>query len=149
MNATHALGWALVHFLWQGAALATLLGVALAVIRPAAARTRYTIAIVTLGAMLVIPVATSVRLYEPAVSGVPPERSSSSQTVPPAASSSSPSPAPRPAVAGATLLTPLPSSSQSRAAARFALLRDRLEPALPWLVVVWILGVLILSARLA
>ena len=30
MNATHALGWALVHFLWQGAALAILLGVALA-----------------------------------------------------------------------------------------------------------------------
>ena len=40
MNATHALGWALVHFLWQGAALAILLVVALALIRPTAARTR-------------------------------------------------------------------------------------------------------------
>ena len=37
MNATHALGWALVHFVWQGAALAIVLGVALALIRPTAA----------------------------------------------------------------------------------------------------------------
>ena len=59
MNATHALGWALVHFLWQGAALAILLGVALAVIRPTAARTRYTLSIVTLAAMLVVPIATT------------------------------------------------------------------------------------------
>ena len=62
MNATHALGWALVHFLWQGAALAIILGVAMGLIRPTAARTRYTFAIVTLTAMLVVPVATTLRL---------------------------------------------------------------------------------------
>ena len=40
MNATHALGWALVHFLWQGAALAILLGIALTETPATASRTR-------------------------------------------------------------------------------------------------------------
>jgi hypothetical protein len=46
MNATHALGWALVHFLWQGAVLAVLLSIALALTGPRAARTRYALALV-------------------------------------------------------------------------------------------------------
>ena len=143
MNATHALGWALVHFLWQGAALAILLGVALALIRPTAARTRYTVAIVTLTAMLVAPVATTLRLYEPTVS-------SSSPTSLAAEPSASPSPSPalRGSDAGTKSL-PLASASPPNSAARFTLLRDRLEPVLPWLVVAWVLGVLILSVRLA
>src|SRR5258705_421895 len=65
MNATHALGWALVHFLWQGAVLAVLLGTTLALTRPRAARTRYALALLTLGAMLVVPITTAVRLYAP------------------------------------------------------------------------------------
>src|SRR5882757_8537663 len=96
MNATHALGWALVHFLWQGAALAILLGVALAVIRPTAARTRYTLSLVTLAAMLVVPIATTLRLHEPGFS-------SSSQTAgaaqPATEIQASPSPSPSPAPA--------------------------------------------------
>src|SRR5882672_5849039 len=145
MNATHALGWALVHFLWQGAALAMLLGFALAVIRPTAARTRYTVSIVTLAAMLVVPFATSLRLYEPALS-------SSSQTLPAEPTSDVNAPAPRaPSPAGKSLQplpSPAPAHSDNRVA-RFTQLRDRLEPVLPWLVVVWVLGVLILSVRLA
>jgi HEAT repeat protein/beta-lactamase regulating signal transducer with metallopeptidase domain len=134
MNATHALGWALVHFLWQGAALALLLGATLALIRPTAARARYTISIITLAAMLVVPVATTLRLYQPAVSA-------SSHTVPAAepASELNPSPAPRALSSTTQSLPPFVSSP---------LLRDRLEPILPWLVVVWVLGVLILSVRL-
>ncbi len=144
MNATHALGWALVHFLWQGAALAILLGVALAVIRPTAARTRYTLSIVTLAAMLVVPIATTLRLREPRFS-------SSSQTAgaaqPATEIQASPSPSASPAPSGPaaavkSLAPPPPSGS------RLTQLRDRLEPALPWLVVVWVLGVLILSVRL-
>src|ERR1700740_1986123 len=64
MNATHALGWSLVHFLWQGTALALLLGIALALTRPAAARTRYALGMLTLVAMLVLPIATTVHLYK-------------------------------------------------------------------------------------
>src|SRR5256885_15785672 len=142
MNATHALGWALVHFLWQGAALAFLLGVALALIRPTAARTRYTVSIVTLAAMLVIPIATTLRLYEPVSASsqrlIAPEPSSD-MNVSPALSSTSPAPS-----APSAVMKPLP-----RAEPRFTQLRDRLEPVLPWLVVVWVLGGLILSVRLA
>src|SRR2546423_3735434 len=63
MNATHALGWALVHFLWQGAALALFLGILLALMRPRAARTRYALSLLTLGAMLIVPITTTLRLY--------------------------------------------------------------------------------------
>src|SRR5882672_12436369 len=106
MNATHALGWALVHFLWQGAALAIVLAVTLALIRSTAARTRYTFAIVTLAAMLVVLVATTLRLYEPAVV-------SSSATAAPsfevnASPSPSPSPPPPPPPAGARAHSPPP-----------------------------------------
>ena len=52
MNATHALGWALVHFVWQGTALALVLALALAALRPAAARTRYALSLLALCAML-------------------------------------------------------------------------------------------------
>jgi HEAT repeat protein/beta-lactamase regulating signal transducer with metallopeptidase domain len=145
MNATHALGWALVHFLWQGAALAILLGVALAAIRPTAARTRYTLSIVTLAAMLVVPIATTLRLYEPVFSS----SSRSSGPAQPATemqASRSPSSSPSPALTVAAVKSLATSDSRL---ARFTELRDRLESALPWLVVVWVLGVLILSVRLA
>ena len=51
-----ALGWALVHFLWQGTALAALAAVLMATIRRSAAR--YLIGVITLGLMLLAPVAT-------------------------------------------------------------------------------------------
>jgi HEAT repeat protein/beta-lactamase regulating signal transducer with metallopeptidase domain len=140
MNATHALGWALVHFLWQGAALAILLGVALALIRPTAARTRYAVALLTLAAMLVLPIATTVQLYDPAVP-------SSSNTA--VASQPSPSPSPRISSGRGTSLPAVESATPSHNTARVTLLRDRLEPMLPWFVVIWVVGVLILSVRLA
>jgi len=153
MNATHALGWALVHFLWQGAALAILLGVALALIRPTAARTRYTLSLVTLAAMLILPIATTLRLYDPGVSTatgtfVAPQPSSDLTASP----SPSPSPSRAPSARNATVksLPPIASATQPNTGiARFTLLRDRLEPMLPWLVVIWVVGVLILSVRLA
>jgi HEAT repeat protein/beta-lactamase regulating signal transducer with metallopeptidase domain len=140
MNATHALGWALVHFLWQGAALAVLLGVVLAVIRPTAARARYAAALVTLAAMLVAPVATTLRLYQPvaAASSQPFVASDQASDV-----NASSSPAP-----GGTDVA-VTSLAQPQSTGRTMLLRDRLERALPWLVVVWVLGVLISSVRLA
>jgi beta-lactamase regulating signal transducer with metallopeptidase domain len=52
----HALGWALLHFLWQGAALATLAAVAMAICRNASAR--YCVGVSALALMLAAPVAT-------------------------------------------------------------------------------------------
>lgn len=50
------LGWALVHFLWEGAALAALLSVAMAMSR--SARTRYALAVGTLVLMVAAPIVT-------------------------------------------------------------------------------------------
>ena len=54
-----ALGWTLFHFLWEGAAIAALLLVALYVCRPAAAHLRYGLAC---GALLAMPLAFAVTL---------------------------------------------------------------------------------------
>ena len=54
-----ALGWTLFHFLWEGAAIAALLLVALYICRPAAAQLRYALAC---AALLAMPVAFAVTL---------------------------------------------------------------------------------------
>ncbi|MGH7522634.1 MAG: M56 family metallopeptidase, partial [Gemmatimonadales bacterium] len=150
MNATHALGWALVHFLWQGAALAILLGIALAVTRPTAARARYTLALLTLAAMLVVPIATGARLYDAARRGTlaAPPAATLAQREPETRSTLPDSPAP-PVVSTSTPTTDQPIAHTVAATARLAALRDLLNPAVPWLVALWVVGVVALSVRLA
>ena len=53
-----ALGWTLVHFVWQGAVLGLVAFFLLRVIRPAQASTRYLIGVATLSAMMIAPVVT-------------------------------------------------------------------------------------------
>jgi GWxTD domain-containing protein len=57
--AAQAVGWALVHFLWEGAALAAVLAATLFLLRPSSARARYAAACLTLFAM---PVAFAITL---------------------------------------------------------------------------------------
>src|ERR1017187_9462257 len=57
--AAQAVGLALIHFLWEGAALAAVLAAALFLLRPSSARARYVAACVTLFAM---PVAFAITL---------------------------------------------------------------------------------------
>src|ERR671922_209693 len=132
MNMTEALGWALLHSLWQctlvGAALASLL-----VIIPArAARTRYALAVTTLILMLAVPGATAVRLRAAA------------PTV--GARAAFPTPAAPASIAARTAATsPAPApATRSFEASRAWLgtyirtyIRADLEPALPWIVVAW------------
>jgi beta-lactamase regulating signal transducer with metallopeptidase domain len=60
-----SLGWALVHFVWEGLALAALLSVGLSVARRATSR--YALALATLLLMVVAPLATFVLLRQAAV----------------------------------------------------------------------------------
>lgn len=53
-----ALGWALVHFIWQGALLALLLAAALAATKRSPTNIRYLLACLTLGLMALAPVLT-------------------------------------------------------------------------------------------
>src|SRR5688572_23368526 len=54
----HAIAWSLLHFLWQGAALASAFALAMIVARRCSARMRYVIGCATLCAMALAPVVT-------------------------------------------------------------------------------------------
>src|SRR5207245_6550083 len=110
MSVTEALGWALLHSLWQEALAAATLASLLAIVPARAARIRYGLAAVTLVVMLALPLATGLRLHAVAAWPVVPE-------------------SPAAAVAAARL-------------------RTTIEPTLPWIVLVWFGGVVVLSVRL-
>jgi beta-lactamase regulating signal transducer with metallopeptidase domain len=116
----HSLGWALLHFLWQGTALAALAAVLISLCQRASAR--YVVAVGTLVLMLAAPFATFFFLMP---SGV--------------AASATSSPVARATVASNAV--PVTSSGISR-------LSPSLD-ALPWLVEVWLFGVAFFSLRSA
>lgn len=70
-----AIGWALLHLLWQGAVVAAILAATLALLERRSANVRYIVSCAALALLLVLGVATAVREYEPAV------RTTSSQLV--------------------------------------------------------------------
>lgn len=114
-----SLGLALIHFLWQGAAIAIVTAALLAVCRRATARTRYNIACVGLLAMTLAPVLTVVDSLTGA------------------------------AVAGATRLpsaSALAIEGSVISADRSAI---ELAAWLPGIVAIWSIGVLLLTIRLA
>ncbi|MEM6379253.1 MAG: M56 family metallopeptidase, partial [Bacteroidota bacterium] len=60
----YALGWTVLHSLWQGTLLALLVGVSAAFIKKQSARTRYWTALVGLGGLLFWAIFTFVRIYQ-------------------------------------------------------------------------------------
>jgi beta-lactamase regulating signal transducer with metallopeptidase domain len=117
----HSLGWALLHFLWQGTAVAALAAVVMAFCRRASAR--YAVAVGALVIMLAAPVATFFSVARSRA--VLPESSYSFVTQ----------------SAASTSATARHSSSMAR-------LSPSLD-ALPWLVEAWLLGVAFFSLRSA
>ena len=134
MIMTQALGWALVDSLWQDALAAAGLAALLALVPVRAARTRYALATLTLAVMLALPLATAVRVRETA-----PLMSEVVTATSPVAPGPTSSPGPQ---AVPTPPTPPPGPVAAR-------IRAALEPALPWVVLVWFGGVVALSLRLA
>jgi GWxTD domain-containing protein len=65
-----ALGWTLIHFLWEGALIAALVGAALYLCRRASARTRYALACVGMLGMLAVFAVTLAILWPAAVPGI-------------------------------------------------------------------------------
>ena len=133
MNVTQALGWTLLHSVWQCALAAGTLASLLAIVPVRAARTRYALAVTTLILMLAVPIGTAVRLRAagPLVGTV----------VAPAARVVA-----LPTAAASQPATP---SAERPSATLATQIRADLEPALPWIVVAWLTGVVILSIRLA
>ena len=68
---THAMSAALLYFVWQGALLAGLAWIALAMLRNSSARMRYVVSCAALGIMTVLPIVTAWVIYRaPAPEGV-------------------------------------------------------------------------------
>ena len=124
----HSLGWALLHFLWQGTALAALAAAAMALCRRTSAR--YVIGVGALVLMFLAPVATF--LYSQGHSGVADTAKSS-----PLAAVARPTARDRAAASESIF----PSFHTTRCAP--------LVDALPWLVEAWLLGVAFFSLRSA
>ncbi len=118
----HSLGWTLLHFLWQGTAVAALAAVLMTLCRRSSAR--YALAVGALVLMLGAPVATFLFLTASSA-GAPAKYSPATDTSSTATSS-------------AALRTPSGFSRLSPS-------RD----ALPWLVEAWLLGVAFFSLRSA
>ncbi|HUI40354.1 MAG TPA: M56 family metallopeptidase [Terriglobia bacterium] len=125
-DAIRPLCWALLHFLWQGLALALLLAAALAVVRRAAVR--YALGVATMVLMVAAPVATFLVLRHPASRGGARNAWVEAAAV-------------RPAAARASAHSSEPGAAQ----------RSK-SPALPaasdvWLLEFWLAGVVVLSVR--
>jgi beta-lactamase regulating signal transducer with metallopeptidase domain len=120
------LGWTLLHFIWQGAALAALFAVAMAACRSAAAR--YALAVGALVLMMASPVITFVWLYRETIPAV---RSGAQGSLPWAGKAA------QHALVAAVSGAPAAASLSAQPTAMF------------WLVELWFLGVLILSLRTA
>src|SRR5882762_5267979 len=121
-----ALGWTLLHFIWQGAALAALFAVAMTACRSAAAR--YALAVGALASMMASPVITFVWLQRETIPAV---RSGAQRGL------SEVGPAARRAVVAAVSDAPAAASGNAQ------------PIAMLWLVQLWFLGVLVLSLRTA
>ena len=126
-NMMHALGWALLHFLWQGAALAALAAASMSLCRGTA---RYVTGVAVLGLMLLTPVATFFLYLNQFYVN---QDSSVADT----ARSSSLAAAIRPIARGSAV------ASGSIAVSPVVRSLD----ALPWVVEIWLLGVLLFSLR--
>jgi beta-lactamase regulating signal transducer with metallopeptidase domain len=119
----HSLGWALLHFLWQGIAVAAMAGVGMALCRRASAR--YALGVTALVVMLAAPAATFFFYMESAPAAV---------TV-----------AQRP-----VSIAPALRAAVRAAGASAGFYRRILSPSmLPWMVEAWLLGVALFSLRSA
>jgi beta-lactamase regulating signal transducer with metallopeptidase domain len=133
--ALQAVGWALLHFVWQGFCVAAVYAVVRVALRQRSSDARYTAACGAMVAMLVVAVATFAVFY---------------------AETATPSPAPAGPFESARLdpgptpdLAPAATAParEGVAASMRAWSRAWLEPALPWLTTVWLAGVTFLSLR--
>jgi beta-lactamase regulating signal transducer with metallopeptidase domain len=132
--ALQALGWALLHFVWQGFCVAAVYAVVRVALRRKSSDARYTAACGAMVAMLVLAVTTFAALYAEAPATIAPAE----------ISDAAPS-----EVAPVTGLAPGRDAhaNEGVAGSMRAWSRAWLEPALPWLTTVWTVGVLLLSLR--
>ena len=137
--AAQVMGWALLHFVWQGALVGGLTAIALAGLRSSAADVRYVVSTIGLSLMLTLPAVTATQLWRSATHASP-----SFEVIPslPAVEA--------PAATGEDALivkTPITESVATVSGIR-GLSSVQFEPWLPLLVLAWLCGVVLLTLRL-
>src|SRR5262245_56814016 len=132
-----AIGWALLHLLWQGVLVAAILAATLALMKNQKANARYLASCGALVALLVLLVATAVRAYDPTTA------TASNENFPATVS-----------MHAATLLdttadlAPVSTKESLTTAQLIARAVATAAPHLPTIVMIWAIGVLLLSVRL-
>lgn len=146
-----ALGWALIHFIWQGAAVAAVYAVMNTFLRRRAASIRYGLACAALAVMLASVVATLFVMGRDSTRALEGEGTVRQVT---AVAGNTPHPESKPAAqaessAGRTaeLRAASGSSLYAGSVSLQGWARARFASFLPWLVAAWIAGVLLLSIR--
>lgn len=141
--AAQAVGWALLHFLWQGALIGALTALALAVLRRSAADVRYVVATIGLSLMLTMPIVTGMQTWRtveaqraPAFAQVEETTAADAVTLLATGADSRAFAAPQP---GTRALIPDGSPLAGRV---------QVEPWLPLMVLAWFCGVALLTLRL-
>src|SRR3954470_17385382 len=146
-----AIGWALLHFIWQGTLVAGITGLLLVCLRNGAADVRYVVSAIGLSLMLTLPVVTAVQLWSAAGSDFrqKPEATGvvGSGVVGTAAVGAGPAATPAD-VDGFRLKPKATTSDGTRPGGSEADAWGRIEPWLPLLVFSWLCGVVVLSLRL-
>ena len=144
MTIVELLGWVLLHFVWQGAVIALALAVLLALIRETQASLRYILSCAALVLMLGAALATAARVRTMTGSVL-----QSDATV-----ASGPTQVAPPDTGGrrtgdrAGLARIIPTADARGAATTSRIVQPIVNRAMPWLVVAWLSGVLLLSFRL-
>ncbi|MCA1592051.1 MAG: polysaccharide deacetylase family protein [Acidobacteria bacterium] len=142
-----AIGWALLHSLWQCALVAVLFALASVVLKNSAAGTRYALACIALALALILPIATGCFVFSfsqmPFTGGRELKDGAMTNRVPARSGTKHEQLAPVPDATGET------SQAESSASALQDWAGERFTTLLPRLVVVWLCGVALLLLRFA
>ncbi len=136
------IGWTLIHSLWEGGAIAAVLALVFSATRHRGPSLRYTLGMIGLVLMVALPLLTASRMQT--VTSVP-KASLSSESTP------SPSVAAIPVSAPAS--DPASRTDAGRRSDRIVSIAPQsiisnIEPAFPWIVAAWSIGLVLLSIRM-
>ena len=141
--AAQAVGWALLHFVWQGTLVAGLTALVLACLRRGAADIRYVVSAIGLSLMLTLPVVTAMQLLRSDA-----DHGFRLKAEAPGKAEVTHDSMQRPASSERAIVVP-PATRMASVPSRSRLVDSvQIEPWLPMLVSAWICGVVILSLRL-
>ena len=137
-----ALGWALVHAVWQGAGIAAALALALRLSRPSPAL-RYALACGALAAMLAAPVLTFIVLSASADRASASGNASRTAIAAPSSPAAPVATAPRAIAAEASSPMAIVEATTAKPLSRLDRWREALTPAMPTLVWLWMAGLVV------